>query len=209
MALLVLCPLQIMMSAWPSLACVAPGDAATTPQAASAVSAIKASPWTAQATAAKVESGFGWSPDLRGGPEGGQANLLSLSVLQMWMNVTGPIAASTAVRMSWGATAAAAPRVSPHTLSGASVWVSGRSGEEAGAPTRTCLEWVTRDHPPLQDIVKAQLPVQFRWASLEGNGVPFAGESGDCRASMAKFKSTSYRVVTWKAQMRKILRWRL
>lgn len=148
MALLVLCPLQIMMSAWPSLASVVPGDAATTPQAASAVSAIKASPWTAQAMAAKVESGFGWNPDLGGGPEGGQANLRSLSVLQMWMNVTGPIAASTAVKMSWGATAAAAPRVSPHTLSGASVWVSGRGWEEAGAPTRTCPEWVTRDHPP-------------------------------------------------------------
>lgn len=190
MALLALCPLQIMMSAWPSLAYVVPGDAATTPQEASAVSAIKASPWTAQAMAAKVESGFGWSPDLGGSPEGGQANLLSLSVLQMWMNVMGPIAASTAVRMSWGATAAAAPRVSPHTLSGASVWVSGRGWEEAGAPTRTCPEWVTRDHL-LQDIVKAQLPIQFRWASLEGKGFPFAGESGDCRARMAKFKSIS------------------
>lgn len=38
--------------------------------------------------------------------------------------MTGPIAASTAVRMSWGATAVAAPRASPRTPSGASVWVS-------------------------------------------------------------------------------------
>lgn len=78
-ALPILCPLQTMMSAWPSLAHVAPADVATTAPAASTVSAIKASPWTAQAVAAKVELGLGWGLGLGGGPEGHQANLLSFS----------------------------------------------------------------------------------------------------------------------------------
>ena len=47
-----------MTSAWPSLAHVVPVGAATMPQAASAVSAIKASPWTAPVMAAKVELGL-------------------------------------------------------------------------------------------------------------------------------------------------------
>lgn len=148
MALPVLHPPQITTSALPSLACVAPVDAATTTQAASAVSAIKASLRTAQAAAAKVEPGFAWSLGLGGGPEGCQASPLSLSVLQMWMNVTGRIAASMAVRTSWGATAAAAPRVSHRTPCGASVWVSGGGREEAETPTKTCPEQVTRNHPP-------------------------------------------------------------
>ena len=64
----------------------------------------------------------------------------SLSVLKTWTNVPGSISASMAVRTSRGATAAAAPRVSPRTPGGASVLVSGRSWQESGAPTRPCLE---------------------------------------------------------------------
>lgn len=57
-----------------------------------------------------------------------------LDISQMWMNVTGLIAASTAARTSWGVTAVAAPRASPHTPSGASVWVSSGGWEEADPP---------------------------------------------------------------------------
>ena len=60
------CLLQTMMSAWPGLAHVVPGGAATMPQAASAVSAIKASPWTAPVMAAKVELGL----EVRSRPQG-------------------------------------------------------------------------------------------------------------------------------------------
>lgn len=127
---------------------MAPVDTAATTQVASAVSAIKASPRTAQAVAAKVEPGFARSLGLGGGPEGCQVSPLSFSVMQTWMNVTGRIAASMAVRTSWEATAAAAPRVSRHTPCGASVWVSGGGQEEAEAPTKTCPEQVTRNHPP-------------------------------------------------------------
>lgn len=64
------------------------------------------------------------------------------------MNVMGPIAASMAVRMSWAATAAAAPRALLPTPSGASVWVS-RGGQEGANPlTRICPEWATGNHPP-------------------------------------------------------------
>lgn len=78
----VLCPLQTMTSAWLSLARVALAGAATTHQAASAASATKASPRTAQAVAVKVELGFGWGPDPRLRPRvgGRPASPLALSV---------------------------------------------------------------------------------------------------------------------------------
>lgn len=76
-ALPLLCPLQTMTSAWPSLAHVVPVGAATMPQAASAVSAIKASPWTAPVMAAKVELGLDEVWVLGGGPGGCLASLLS------------------------------------------------------------------------------------------------------------------------------------
>lgn len=113
MTLPLLCPLQIMTSAWPSLAFLAPVDATTSLLAASAVTAIRASLWTAQAAAVKAELGFGWHPGLGGRSEGPWVSRLSLSVLKTWTNVLGPIAASMAVRMSQGATTSAALRVSP------------------------------------------------------------------------------------------------
>lgn len=50
-------------------------DASTMLQAASAVSAIKVSPWTAQVV--RVELGFGWSLGLGGDPEGRWVSPLS------------------------------------------------------------------------------------------------------------------------------------
>lgn len=70
-----------MMSAQPSLAHVVPAGTATTPRAASAVNATKASPWTAQAMAVKVQPSFGWGLVFGGvGPESRLVNALSLSL---------------------------------------------------------------------------------------------------------------------------------
>lgn len=69
-----------MTSAWLSLARVAPVDTVTTRPAAFAVSATKASPWTALAVAVKVKLGFGWGAGPGCGPEGLQADHPALTM---------------------------------------------------------------------------------------------------------------------------------
>lgn len=161
-----------MTSAWLSLARVAPVGAVTTHLAASAVSATKASPRTAQAVPVKVELGFGWSPgpglQSRGLP-GKPSDPVRVS--QTWMSVTGPTAASTAVRMSWGATAVAALRASPRTPSGASVWVSVRGWEEAGAPPQD-LSRVGNWEPPHPGCCDKRNYPKDKWAGLGGRAPP-------------------------------------
>ena len=185
-----------MTSAWLSLARVAPVGAVTTHLAASAVSATKASPRTTQAVPVKVELGFGWSPGpglQSRGPPGKPSDPVRVS--QTWMSVTGPTAASTAVRMSWGATAVAALRASPRTPSGASVWVSVRGWEEAGAPLRICPEWATGNHTT-QDAVTSATTRRTNGLAWEVVHPPTstageAGESGGLGASLAKLRSAS------------------
>lgn len=115
-----------------------------------------------------VGSGPGlWSP----GPPGEPYHPVTVS--QTWMNVTGPIAVGTAVRTSWGATAVAAPRASPRTPSGASVWVSVKGPPSESVGSRQL------GTAPTRDVGIKHNDLKCFWAGPGGSEVPTAGETGE------------------------------
>ena len=123
------------------------------PQAASAVSAIKASPWTAQAMAAKVEPGFGWGLGPGGGPEGHLASLLSSRRLTDVDECDGPHRCQHGCQNELGGYRCGCPQgFTPHSQWGQCV--GERWGPGGSRPPKQNLskagDW---ELPPWQDVV--------------------------------------------------------